>query len=313
MTKKGIGRRLRLGTPKRRINTQMKTRQIVIVNVALLIASENSTAQQANDSSSRSGPVIIDASNADNSIDPASVTYTSRDKNIYGQPMEIIIPSRFETDSGLVAVARRLAVDNAKFPLVRMPVQIYDEHATREVAEYWRFGSTRDLRITGPDQLVRKIVRFSKEKSSAASFPKRTEQEESPNGTSVDPSAVAYKIVEGPGTRLGHIVIPPRFATEAGLIAVAKRVDKDTANFPVVAFEIYDNAKAEQLVTSGNLTDSNQAFCERHELASYERNLNANINRLQLYETVTGGAKKDISFTTGEPTGGIFSHQTPSP
>ena len=93
------------------------------------------------------------------------------------------------------------------------------------------------------------------------------------------------------------------------MIAVAKRLDKDTANLPVVAVEIYDNAKAEFLVTSGKIDDSNEKFCQQHELASYERNLNANINRLRLYETITKGKKKDISFTMGEPTGGIFSHQ----
>jgi hypothetical protein len=130
---------------------------------------------------------------------------------------------------------------------------------------------------------------------------------------SIDPSAVTYKIAEGGTTRLFDIIIPPKFATEAGLIAVAKRLDKDTAALPLVAVEIYDNAKAELLVTTGKIDESNQAFCERHELASYERNLNANINRLRLYETVTKGAKKEISFANGEPTGGIFSHQTPRP
>jgi hypothetical protein len=130
---------------------------------------------------------------------------------------------------------------------------------------------------------------------------------------SIDPSAVTYKIAEGGTTRLFDIIIPPKFATEAGLIAVAKRLYKDTAALPLVAVEIYDNAKAELLVTTGKIDESNQAFCERHELASYERNLNANINRLRLYETVTKGAKKEISFANGEPTGGIFSHQTPRP
>ena len=99
--------------------------------------------------------------------------------------------------------------------------------------------------------------------------------------TSINPSTVSYKIVNGRGSRLWDIVIPPKFATEAGLIAVAKRLDKDTADLPVIGVEIYDNAKAEWLISMGNIDDSNAAFCERHELASYDRNLNANINRLR--------------------------------
>jgi len=75
--------------------------------------------------------------------------------------------------------------------------------------------------------------------------------------------------------------------------------------------EIYDDEKAWRLVADGKVDDSNQAFCQRHELASYQRNLNANINRLRLYESVTKGQKKDISFVSGEPTGGIFSNQLP--
>ena len=277
----------------------MKIRALVIAAAALVLFIAHSHGEK---------PVVVEASMIDSSVDPTSVTYTARDKNIYGQPTEIIVSPRFATDSGLIAVARRLAADNAKFPLVGMPVQIYsEENPTRELAEYWHTGSTHDLRITGPDQLVRKIVKLPKR--SDTSVKKHTQQGDAPNGASVDPSAITYKIVEGPGTRLGHIIIPTKYASEAGLVAVAKRIDKDTAEFPVVSFEIYDDAKAERIVSSGKLDDSNQAFCDRHDLASYERNLNANINRLRLYEVVTGGAKRDISFTSGEPTGGIFSHQ----
>jgi hypothetical protein len=129
----------------------------------------------------------------------------------------------------------------------------------------------------------------------------------------IDPASVSYKIVDGRGTRIWDIVIPSKFATEPGLIAVAKRLDKDSADLPVIAVSIYDNEKAWRLIADGKIDNSNEAFCKRHELASYERNLNANINRLRLYESVTGSQKKDISFATGEPTGGIFSHQLPSP
>lgn len=75
--------------------------------------------------------------------------------------------------------------------------------------------------------------------------------------------------------------------------------------------EIYDDEKAWRLAADGKIDDSNQAFCQRHELGSYQRNLGANINRLRLYESVTKAQKKDISFVSGEPTGGIFSHPAP--
>jgi hypothetical protein len=279
----------------------MKTRALLAGTAAVFIFIAHSHGEK---------PIVVEASVIDTSIDPASVTYTARDKNIYGQPMEILVPKSFESDSGLIAVARRLVADNAKFLQVKMPVRIYsDDSAHRELAEYFHFGSIHDLRITGPELLVRKIVKLPKAESSA-SFPKKqTEQGNAPSGAPVDPSAVTYRIVEGPGTRLGHIIIAPKYASEAGLVAVAKRIDKDTAKFPVVGFEIYDNAKAEEIVSTGKLNDANEAFCHRHDLASYERNVNANINRLRLYEVVTGSAKKDIRFTTGEPTRGIFSHQ----
>jgi hypothetical protein len=269
----------------------MKTRTLLIFTVALLICNADSYAQK---------PAVIEASAIDTSVDPSSVTYTARDKNMYGQPMEVLVPKQFESEAGLIAVARRLAADNAKFRQVKMPVQIYsDDSSHRELAEYFHFESVHDLRITGPDLLVQKIIKMPKQKSS--------------NDGSVPASSVTYKIVNGRGTRIWDIVIPPKFATEAGLIAVAKQVDKDTADLPVIAVEIYDNEKAWGLVADGKIDDSNEAFCKRHELASYERNLNANINRLRLYESVTGSQKKDISFTSGEPTGGIFSHQLPSP
>jgi len=54
---------------------------------------------------------------------------------------------------------------------------------------------------------------------------------------------VSYKVAEGGDTRVFDIIIPPKFATEAGLIAVAKRLDKDTSNLPVVAVEIYDTPR----------------------------------------------------------------------
>jgi len=41
---------------------------------------------------------------------------------------------------------------------------------------------------------------------------------------STDPAVVTYKIAEGGTTRLFDIIISPKLATEAGLIAVAKRL-----------------------------------------------------------------------------------------
>lgn len=260
-------------------------------------------------SASAEPPVVVEGSAIDKSVDPASVTYTARDKNMYGQPMEIVVPKQFESDAGLIAVARRIAADNAKYQQVGMPVQIYSaDDAHRELAEYWHHAAVHDLRITGPDGLVRKIIKLPKAESSG-SAKTQPGHDDAATGASIALSAVTYKVAEGGTTRLFDIIIPQKFATEPGLIAVAKRLDKDTANLPVVAVEIYDNAKAEFLVTSGKIDDSNEKFCQQHELASYERNLNANINRLRLYETITKGNKKEVSFTTGEPTGGIFSHQ----
>ena len=46
-------------------------------------------------------PTVIEGSAVDTSVDPASVTYTPRDKNIYGQPMEVLVPKAFQTDEGL--------------------------------------------------------------------------------------------------------------------------------------------------------------------------------------------------------------------
>lgn len=259
-------------------------------------------------SASGEPPIVVEGSAVDKSVDPASVTYTAGDSNMYGQPMEIVVPKQFESDAGLIAVARRLAIDNAKYKQVMTPVQIYSaDDARRELAEYFHYGSVHDVRITGPDLLVRKIVKLPKGESSG-SAKKQSGRDNAPTGASIDPSAVTYKVAEGGTTRMFDVIIPSKFASEAGLIAVAKRLDKDTANLPVVAVEIYDSAKAEFLVASGKVEDSNEAFIKRHELASYERNVAANINRLRLYEGVTGGEKKDISFTSGEPTGGIFSH-----
>lgn len=251
-------------------------------------------------SASAAPPVVIEGSAIDKSVDPASVTYTERDRNMYGQPMEILVPKQFESDAGLVAVARRLETDNAKNQQVGMPVQIYSaDDAHWELAEYFHHSDVHDLRTTGPDGFVEKIIKMPKQKPS--------------NDGSASASKVTYKIVNGRGTRIWDIVIPTKLATESGLISVAKQIDKDTADLSVVAVEIYDNEKAWAIIADGKIEDSNEAFCKRHELGSYERNLKANINRLRLYECVTGNQKKDISFVNGEPTGGIFSNQLPPP
>jgi hypothetical protein len=268
----------------------MNTRALLILATALLLAAGSSHGEK---------PAVIEGFAVDTSVDFASVIYTPRDRNIHGQAMEVLVPKQFQTEAGLIAVARRLDKDNAKFPKVQMPVQIYtDDGSHRELAEYFHFGTVHDLRINGPDSLVSKIIKMPKQK---------------PSDDGSVAAKIPYKIVDGKGSRIWDIVIPPRFANEAGLVALAKQLDRDTSDLPVIAVEIYDNEKAWQLVAEGKIDDSNQAFCQRHELASYERNLNANINRLRLYESMTGAQKKDISFVSGEPTGGIFSNQLSPP
>ena len=64
-----------------------------------------------------------------------------------------------------------------------MPVQIYTDDAShRELAEYFHFGSVHDLRITGPDLLVKKIIKMPQQKPS--------------NDGSVA-AKISYKIVDG--------------------------------------------------------------------------------------------------------------------
>ncbi len=116
-------------------------------------------------SASGEPPVVVEGSAINKSVDPASVTFTARDRNMYGQPMEILVPKQFESEPGLIAVARRLASDNAEHQQVMMPVQIYTADDThRELAEYFHYGRVHDLRINGPDSLVRKIIKFSKDR-----------------------------------------------------------------------------------------------------------------------------------------------------
>lgn len=113
------------------------------------------------------GPIVLDVSKADSSVDPTTVTYAGDDKNVFGQPMHVLVPSQFATDSGLIAVARRLAKDNSKYPFVQTPVQIYsDNDSDRELAEYWHTKTVHDLRIVGSDRFVRKIVEFPKGETS---------------------------------------------------------------------------------------------------------------------------------------------------
>jgi len=129
----------------------------VLITAYFFIPGADSSAQK---------PTVVEASAIDTSVDPSSVTYTARDKNMYGQPMEVLVPKQFGSEAGLVAVARRLAVENAKFRQVMMPVQIYsDDSSHRELAEYFHFGSVHDLRITGPDLLVQKIIKMPSPRS----------------------------------------------------------------------------------------------------------------------------------------------------
>jgi len=118
-------------------------------------------AQQANVSEPRSDLIVIDASKADNSVNPASITYVGSHPNMYGQPMHVMIPVRFATEAGLIATARRLVKDNAKYPLVLAPVQIYsDADPARELAEYWHNKRVHDLRLNDSNAVLQKIIKF---------------------------------------------------------------------------------------------------------------------------------------------------------
>src|SRR5262249_24177954 len=171
-----------------RCPTKMKSKNRMIRTTLFLLVIEGFAAL----GNLAAQPVTIEASNADNSVDPASVTYTVRDKNIFGHPMEVVISPQFAADAGLIAVARRLAKDNAKYRRVGMPVQIYgSDDATRELAEYFNFEDIHNLRITGRDGLVRKIVKFPVSKTvdrELTSKERRAIDEEAKRG-----AAEAYK------------------------------------------------------------------------------------------------------------------------
>lgn len=105
----------------------MNTRTVLITVIAALMTIGSSQGEK---------PTIVEGAAIDTSVDPATVIYSGRDRNIHGQAMEVLVPKQLQTEACLVAVTRRLDKDNAKFPQVQMPVQIYtDDSSHRELAE----------------------------------------------------------------------------------------------------------------------------------------------------------------------------------
>jgi hypothetical protein len=134
----------------------------------------------------------------------------------------------------------------------------------------------------------------------------------------IDPATVTYTPHKWELPAVQSVLIPRKFATEAGLIAVARRIDRDALDYQTVDVEIFDDENAERLShVEGwrrNLTKSEHAFCKKHTLAVYRRNRGVNINELNLYDNkntgkvIKGDVTKIIRLTDGEPTGGMWSN-----
>jgi hypothetical protein len=136
---------------------------LLVIAITILVGEPcHILAQQANVPQPRGDLMVTDVSKADNSVDPALITYIGSHPNMYGQPMHVMIPARFATEAGLIATARRLAKDNAKYPPVLAPVQIYsDGNPALELAEYWHNKRVHDLRLNDSNAVLRKIVKFA--------------------------------------------------------------------------------------------------------------------------------------------------------
>ena len=131
--------------------------------------------------------------------------------------------------------------------------------------------------------------------------------------TSIDPATVTYTSHKWDLPIVQSVLIPTKFASEAGLIAVARRIDRDALDYQTVDVEIFDNEKAERLsrveIWRRELTKAEDAFCKLHTLAVYRRNRGVNINELSLYDNestgkvIKGSVRKIIRLTEGEPLG----------
>jgi len=136
--------------------------------------------------------------------------------------------------------------------------------------------------------------------------------------TSIDPDTVTYTPHKWGLPIVQSVLIPTKFATEAGMIAVARRIDRDALDYQSVDVEIFDNEKAERLsrveIGHRELTKSEHAFCKLHTLAVYRRNRGVNINELSLYDNestgkvIKGDVRKIIRLTEGEARGGMLSN-----
>jgi hypothetical protein len=135
---------------------------------------------------------------------------------------------------------------------------------------------------------------------------------------SIDPATVTYTPHKWELPIVRSVLIPTKFATEAGMIAVARRIDRDALDYQSIDVEIFDNEKAERLSKvegwRRDLTKSESAFCKLHTLGVYRRNRGVNINELSLYDNegtgkvIKGDVRKIIRLTEGEPTGGMLSN-----
>jgi hypothetical protein len=122
--------------------------------------------------------------------------------------------------------------------------------------------------------------------------------------TSVDPSTVTYTLKKFEG-RIFGVVIPPKFATDAGVIAVARRLDQDLPDQNIDGIEIYDDAGAAFITDDGEFNTKSHSFNKKHTLGVYRRNRASNLNTLDLYDSkgtgkvIKGDVRQEISFIAG--------------
>lgn len=82
---------------------------------------------------------------------------------------------------------------------------------------------------------------------------------------------------------ISKIIVDPKLRNEKDIRLLGETLKYDTRNNKIVILSVYDNIKAATLAElSGDLTKSQEAFWNKHLIASYNKNINTGLHRLNI-------------------------------
>jgi hypothetical protein len=124
------------------------------------------------------------------------------------------------------------------------------------------------------------------------------------NAAQADPAAqpskvaATYKLVES-WASIRVVVVDPSLRTEAGLLAIADVLRRDTASERIVGVLIYDDIRAAKLCRAtqmGTIRKQDEKLHDDHDIGAYTRNANTGHHEIAMMLKGLNGPMKKVAL-----------------